>query len=93
MNDQIRRERHLVFPYLFDDIIEPVVLLHQSVPCVLIEVESPFAITNMFVEPPSEWLDFRVPRIYRIVAMTVVAGSLKNRLDCLRHGKMMSDGD
>ena len=78
--------------YLFDDIIEPAVLLHQPVTGVLIEIDSPFSITDMFVELPPEWLNFRVPRIHCVVAVTVVARSLKNRLDCLWYRKMLSDG-
>jgi hypothetical protein len=92
VDHKIGRKRHLVVLNLFHDIIEPVVLLRQSVTGKFIEVESPFAITYMVVEPPPERLDFRVPRIYRVIAVTVVAGSLKDRLDGLRYREILSDG-
>ena len=86
MDPQIRRQRHLAgFDHLAD-LIKLFRLFFRIVGVEQAEIQFPLALVDMIFEKPACGLDVCVPRIERLMRMTVVARAAHYQRDIRRHG-------
>ena len=91
MNQQIRRERHFIFPDLLDQIPESKKLANGSIRCILVVVDVTFSILDVGVQPPTHGLHFRIPGVHGVVAMTIVAGTPEDCPDTVGDRELLRD--
>ena len=94
MHDQIRRQRHQASFDLLANLFKFMFLLPRSICAVFAHVEMFAAVIDVIAQPPANRSYLRVPRIYRLVRVAIIArprhyllyigGNANDRFDCFR---------